>query len=218
MPHLNAFNVKKEVILFGLSKKEKFKKYEHKIIVFLHALFGETNANDEDRETWVTPKIKEVIGPNWVAILESSIESGNSPEATALAIAVTFYQIILNNTNVTELVKMRKCILERNYSDSPLIFVKIIFTDLVANGWASGNEKHENLYTLALRDIHRAIFDGSDEYLNETIYYFMDAAERARTDYKHKLNVVEAHLPLLTQALQENRFDQVIDQILKDNK
>ena len=97
-----------------------------------------------------------------------------------------FYQdMIKNQATDDDLTAMRRCILGNLYDDEerPAIIFKIELTTLVANGWTN-SEIDGDKFVLALRDIHRAIFDGNDDHLNDTVAYFIDGANRIKAQVK----------------------------------
>lgn len=167
--------------MFGFSKKER---YEQNVEVSLHSLFGDIG--DTPKEDMIAPKIKQMYQEHWDGVIEEGIELSNPPELTASVLAVIFYQDMLNNHSTPEDVNLiRQCILENNYDDEvrPAIMFKIELFNVMAGGWA-GKEIDEDWYVLGLRDIHRAIFDGDDEHLNETMNYFINGATRLKEQYK----------------------------------
>ena len=166
--------------VFGFSKKER---YEREVEVSLHALFGDISGMPD--KGFVAPKIKQLYEDHWDGVIKEGVELGNSPELTAFILAVIFYQDMINNQSTANDIKtIRKFILENNYDDEarPVIMFKIEFTIMVAVGWVD-----EDKFVLALRDIHRAIFDGDDEHLEETIAYFIDGGNRIRDRWKSNL-------------------------------
>lgn len=167
--------------MFGLSKRER---YEKDVIVSLHALFGDITG--VKREQMIAPKLKDLYRAHWDGVIEEAIALNNAPELTALVLAVIFYQdMIKNQASEDDLATMRRCILENRYDDEkrPAIMFKIEFTTMVANGWTS-REIDGDKFALALRDVHRAIFDGDDEHLNDTITYFIEGANRIKARVK----------------------------------
>ena len=167
--------------MFGFFKKER---YERKVEVLFHALFGDISGMPD--EDFVAPKIRQLYEDHWDGVIKEGFELGNSAELTAFIVAVIFYQDIINNhLTADEIETIRKFILEKNYDDEarPVIMSTIEWTTIVAGGW-SDEELDEDKFSLGLRDIHRAIFDGDDEHLEETITYFIDAGNRIR-DQNH---------------------------------
>ncbi len=165
--------------MLGFSKKER---YEREVVVSLHALFADIG--DLPKEGFVAPKIKQWWEDRWDGMIKEEFESGKSPELTAFILAVIFYQDMINNyLTADDIETIRKFILENNYDDEarPVIMFKIEFTTTVAGGWVD-----LDLLVLGLRDIHRAIFDGDDEHLEETITYFIDGGIRIRDQWKSR--------------------------------
>ncbi len=61
--------------------------------------------------------------------------------------------------------------------------VKTEFTSMVAGNWFDEELLGDNFF-LGLKDIHKAIFDGDDEHVEETIAYFIDRGNRIRDQLK----------------------------------
>lgn len=123
---------------------------------------------------------------HWSNIVEEGAQLGTPAELTALIIAVLFYQdMIINKASDEDLETKRKCILEKIYDDEirPVIMFKIELTTLIAGSWAD-YEIDGDKFTRAIRDIHRAIFDGDDEHLDDTVQYFINGANRIRAQVK----------------------------------
>lgn len=170
--------------VFGFSNKER---YEREVEVSLHAMFLDIDGvPDKDM---VAPKIKQMYKDYWDGVIKEGVELGNSPELTAFTLAMIFYQDMINNHAIADDVeKIRNIILEKNYNDEarPVIMFKLEVTTAVASGWFD-EELDGDKFVLGLRDIHRAIFDGDDEHLNETIAYFIDGGNRIRDRWKSNL-------------------------------
>lgn len=167
--------------MFGLSKRER---YEREVVVSLHALFGDIG--DKPKEDMIAPHIKEKFQDNWDGVIEEGIELSNSPELTATALAVIFYQDMFNNHLAPEDVELiRQYILENNYDDEvrPIIMFKIELFTVMAGGWAD-DEFDGDWFVIGLRDIHRAIFGGDDEHLDQTIAYFINGSNRIKGQFK----------------------------------
>ncbi len=157
--------------MFEFSKKER---YEREVEESLHALFGDISGMPD--EGFVAPKIKRLYEDHWDGVIKEGVELGNSPELTAFILAVIFYQDMINNHSTADDIEtIRKFILEKNYDDEarPPIMFKIEFTTMVAGNWFDEELLGDNFF-FGLRDIHRAIFDGDDEHVEETIAYFID--------------------------------------------
>ena len=104
----------------------------------------------------------------------------NPPELTAVALAVIFYQdMLVNHTTLEDMKLIRQCILAKIYDPEirPTIMFRIELFTNVGGNWA-GNGIDEDWFFVGLRDIHRTIFDGDDEHLDETIAYFINGANR----------------------------------------
>ncbi len=167
--------------MVGFSKKER---YEQEVEESLHALFGDISGMPD--EGFVAPKIKQLYEDHWDGVIKEGVELGNSPELTAFVLAVIFYEDMINNHSTADDIEtIRKFILEKNYDDEarPLIMFKIEFTSMVAGNWFD-EELLGDTFFLGLREIHRAIFDGDDEHVEETIAYFIDRGNRIRDQLK----------------------------------
>ena len=167
--------------MFGSSKKER---YEWEVEESLHALFGDISGMPD--EGFVAPKIKQLYEDHWDGVIKEGVELGNSPELTAFVLAVIFYEDMINNHSTADDIEtIRKFIHEKNYDDEarPLIMFKIEFTSRVAGNWFD-EELLGDTFFLGLREIHRAIFDGDDEHVEETIAYFIDRGNRIRDQLK----------------------------------
>ncbi len=167
--------------MVGFSKKER---YEREVEESLHALFGDISGMPD--EGFVAPKIKQLYEDHWDGVIKEGVELGNSPELTAFVLAVTFYEDMINNHSTADDIEtIRKFIHEKNYDDEarPLIMFKIEFTSRVAGNWFD-EELLGDTFFLGLREIHRAIFDGDDEHVEETIAYFIDRGNRIRDQLK----------------------------------
>ena len=167
--------------MFGFSKKER---YEREVVASLHALFGDISGMPD--EGFIAPKIKQLYEDNWDGVIKEGVELGNSPELTAFALAVILYQDMINNhLTPYDIETIRKVILEKNYDaeERPFIMFKIEFTIMVAGSWVD-KELDGDKFCLGLRDIHKAIFDGDDEYVEETFAYFIDGGNRIRDQLK----------------------------------
>ncbi len=167
--------------MVGFSKKER---YEQEVEESLHALFGDISGMPD--EGFVAPKIKQLYEDHWDGVIKEGVELGNSPKLTAFVLAVIFYEDMINNHSTADDIEtIRKFILEKNYDDEarPLIMFKIEFTTMVAGSWFDEKSEGEKFF-LGLREIHRAIFDGDDEHVEETIAYFIDRGNRIRDQLK----------------------------------
>jgi len=167
--------------LFGLSRKER---YERKVEVALIALLADF-VKDTDNIS-LLKGIKEIYSEHWDGVIEEGIELKNSPELTALMICVIFYQDMLrNHCSKNDIEYIRKCIIEdiNDSDDEPSIVFKMKMTVLLANGWA-GKEITQDQCALAIRDIHRAIFDGDDEYLDDTVTYLIEGVNRIKAQVR----------------------------------
>ena len=167
--------------MVGFSKKER---YEQEVEESLHALFGDISGMPD--EGFVAPKIKQLYADHWDGVIKEMVELGNSPELTAFVLAVIFFQDMINNhLTADDIETIRKVILEKNHDPEarPLIMFKIELTTIVAGSWVD-KELDGDKFCLGLRDIHRAIFDGDDEHLEETIAYFIDGGNRIRDQLK----------------------------------
>ena len=167
--------------MFGLSKKERYEGKVEGALIALLADFG----NDADN-TNLLKKIKKIYSEHWDGIICEGIELKQSPELTALMICVIFYQDMLrNHISEKDICNIRKYIIENiNVSeDEPTIIFKMKMTALLANSWA-GNEITEDNFVLAIRDIHRAIFDGDDEYLEDTMTYLIEGANQIKAQMR----------------------------------
>ena len=153
--------------MFGSSKKER---YEWEVEESLHVLFDDISGMPD--EGFVAPKIKQLYEDHWDGVIKEGVELGNSPKLTAFVLAVNIYEDMINNHSTADDIEtIRKFILEKNYDDEarPVIMFKIEFTSAVASGWFD-KELDGDWFCIGLRDIHRAIFDGDDEHVEEPLF------------------------------------------------
>lgn len=156
--------------MFGLSKKER---YERKVEVSLIAMFCDFGEGSGK----IVPDIKKRFLDHWDQIMKEGVELSNSPETTALCIAVQFYRdAIRNHISPNEIDFMKKHIIERNYE--PDIEMGILFrlrvTFYLASRMSTAGIIPRDIVLASLRDIHRAIYDNGDDKLDDTVIYFIE--------------------------------------------
>jgi hypothetical protein len=147
-------------------------------------LFGDITG--VKREQLIAQKLKDSYRKYWDGAMEEGVTLSHAAELTALVLAVIFYQdMIKNHVSEEDLAIMRRCIFDNLHDDElrPAIMFRIELTTLVANGWIN-SEIDGYDFALALRDIHRAIFNGDDEHLDKTIGYFIEGANRIKAQAK----------------------------------
>ena len=168
--------------MFGFFKR---KEYEKNVRVILHAMFADLPGTSSDQH--ITSKLVESYGENWAALIKNSITSGKSAELTALIIAVTLFQDVLNNkVSEEEIIEIQKCILEeRQSTDAAPIMFRLQFFTMVAS---SMQNVEANQVAIAMRDIHRAIFKDGDAYLNKTTKYLIESGNRIKQQISGKAN------------------------------
>jgi len=146
----------------------------------LHILFGDVDGVGDDQ--MIAPKLPRLYESHWAGIVDGGIASGIPAETAALVLAVFFYQDTIKNHATTEDVEtMRRCILDKDHDDHhrPAIMFRMELSMAVANGWA-GNKIGRDHFVLALRDLHRAIFDGNDDHLDDTVTYLIEGGDRLK--------------------------------------
>jgi len=144
----------------------------------LRILFGDVDGVSDDQ--MIAPKLGQLYESHWAGIVNEGIASGISAETAALVLAVTFYQDTIKNQATTEDVEtIRRCILDKDHDDNhrPAIMFRMELSMAVANGWA-GKKIGRDHFALALRDLHRAIFDGNDDHLDDTATYLIEGGDR----------------------------------------
>lgn len=176
---LGAFAQDDLPAMFGLSKRER---YEHDVVVGLHAFFGDIDSTK--RAEAIAPKLKEIFRDQWQVGLDQALAKGNSPRLAAFVLAVAYYQMTIKDLPNDERAAMQQCILEnRGANDErPTMVFKIEFTTAYARGIAT-NELGAEMLLRGLIDIHRAIFGGDDNF-EETVRYFFDGSDRIKAAAK----------------------------------
>ena len=110
----------------------------------------------------------------WQAKLDDELEP---PELAALILVVHFYEDMINNYCSSEdMETIKNSILEdtHDFENQPLLLFKITFTCLIARSWFQDEIIGRDAWGVAMRDVHRAIFDGDDEHLEKTMAFFIE--------------------------------------------
>lgn len=154
-------------------------RYENEILIGLHALLAD--AEDLRRKNLITPTLKRLYRDLWEYLIEHGLKLRYSPELSALIFAVLFYQdVIAHKLNDDVLAEIRRCIRENEHDPArlPRILLRLEMTTIVADAWARGNRISADDFALAVRDIHRVVFDDNDATLEATLAYFIEGVER----------------------------------------
>jgi hypothetical protein len=147
--------------------------YEGQILICVHALLAELQCYKRKEE--LTFALTRLYRELWDYLVPHGLQLKYSPELSAMIFTVLFYQdMIAHKIGDDMLAEIRRCIRDNEHHPArqPLILFHIQLTTRVANGWASDNRISVDDYRLALRDLHRVVFDDNDQNLDTTLAYF----------------------------------------------
>ena len=171
---------------WSLFKFLKIRQYEKNVEACIRALLADISTNSSNPSMF--KGIKTRYAENWGDIIKENFELKNSPELTALIVSVIFLQDMLyNDITYEQKEEIQKCIIDKIYDDDirPHILFIMEFLVMLSHSWIK-KEIKEDHYFLAIRDLHRAIFEGDDAHLDETEQYLVDGANRLKSRIRPK--------------------------------
>ena len=169
--------------MFGLSKRER---YETRVEVIMAAMLG---AGDDG--VTFAKEIKGRYTNFWSEAIEEGFKLGNSAEMTGAVFICFFYQEAFKyELPIDQIIKIQTAIICNDHSDNSEFPDRMFFSSLLMS--VSDDDKLPTDFKAAwFRDIHRAIFDGDDTHLEDTIKYLITGANDLRAIAKDLRTAVQ---------------------------